>query len=400
MRRLLITLCAYAWLLNMAAAGTVLPPLSATPMVFARNFFRALNEADEAQVTNLINSPAAARSGLTLIFMAAGGKSADELRQGLLLGAGKKLDIAKQHADFWSKECTCSDKGVALRLANGLYVQHDQQLQPQFNVQSQEFFNATAQALNFTDAEAAMRQVNNWLELQTFHTVRDLLSPAVFHAESSVILVNSLYFRAKWANGFSLERTALGDFWINEAQRMQLNMMRQVGQFRYGESKKLQAQILQLPFEESDMYMLFIVPQSITGLAALEEKLAGFDMNEVAARSIMQEVDITVPKFKLESDIDLKVPLQKLGIKRIFERGNADLSALFAPGSSQLLTEARQKVFLSVNEAGCDADASTPLKAAAASVNPERKYFKADRPFVFAIRSNKNVFFVGHFVKP
>lgn len=32
--------------------------------------------------------------------------------------------------------------------------------------------------------------------------------------------------------------------------------------------------------------------------------------------------------------------------------------------------------------------------------NPERKVFVANHPFVFAIRNNKAVYFVGHFVRP
>jgi len=93
---------------------------------------------------------------------------------------------------------------------------------------------------------------------------------------------------------------------------MELPMMRQIGQFRYGESKKLKSQILQLPFEKSNLTMMIILPRDIDGLAKLEEKLGQLDMNEVAAKSLMNSVDVTIPKFKIECDIDLKVPLQKV----------------------------------------------------------------------------------------
>lgn len=212
----------------MASGGTIIPPPSLSQIFFARNFFRALNEEEEVRVNNLIISPTAARSAMTLVFMGAGGKCADELRSGLILGFAKKLEIAKQHAEFISKDCVCSDKGVSMRIATGLYVKQDQELRPDFNLQAGEFFNTQADALNFADAEGAVRQVNKWLERQTFNTVRDLLTPASFNVESNVILVNSLYFRAKWTKQFSVERTSLGDFAISEEQKMQLPMMRQV----------------------------------------------------------------------------------------------------------------------------------------------------------------------------
>lgn len=294
----------------MASGGTTAPSLSASPIVFARNLFRAINE--DAPPKNLMVSPAAARSAMTLVFMGAGGKSADELRSNLILGAAKKPEIARQHAEAWSRECTCSSTGVALRLVTRLYVDEEVDLRPDFNPQAEEFFNASADALNFLDAEASTKKVNRWLEKQTFYTVRNLLTPAVFNPESSVILVNSLFFRAKWANAFPLDATAMGDFWINPRQRMEVNMMRQIGQFRYGESKKLRSQILQLPFEKSNVTMLIILPTATDGLSRLEKKLEQFDLNEVAARSLMNDVDVTLPRFRIESDIDLKASLQKV----------------------------------------------------------------------------------------
>ncbi|XP_017037047.2 serine protease inhibitor 42Dd [Drosophila kikkawai] len=382
----------------MASGGTTAPSLSASPIVFARNLFRAINE--DAPPMNLLVSPAAARSAMTLVFMGAGGKSADELRSNLILGAAKKQEIAKQHAETWSRECSCAEKGVALQLVTRLYVDEEVNVRPDFNPQAEEFFNATADSLNYTDAEGSTKKVNKWLEKQTFYTVRNFLTPEVFNTESSVILVNSLFFRAKWSHGFPLDATSLGDFWINPRQRMEVNMMRQIGQFRYGESKKLKSQILQLPFERSNMTMLIILPKPIDGLSRLEGKLRELDLNEVAARTHLNEVEVTLPKFRIECDIDLKVPLQKLGINSVFEPGQADLSGIFGKNSPQRISEARHKLFLLVNEAGCETAPETKTKTKRVKKNADRKTFKVDRPFVFAIRNQKNVFFVGHFIKP
>lgn len=42
-----------------------------------------------------------------------------------------------------------------------------------------------------------------------------------------------------------------------------------------------------------------------------------------------------------------------MGVTRIFESENADLSGLFVKKSPELISEAHQKLFLDVNEAGC-----------------------------------------------
>ncbi|XP_037714264.1 serine protease inhibitor 42Dd [Drosophila subpulchrella] len=387
-------------LIPMASGGTTAPSLSASPIVFARNLFRALN--DEETPVNMMVSPAAARSAMTLVFMGAGGKSAEELRSNLILGVANKSEIAKQHAESWSEECSCAKKGVALRLVTRLYVNEEEKIRPEFNTQAMEFFNAQVDPLNYLNPEDSIKKVNKWMEKQTFYTVRNLFTPEVFSPESSVILVNSLFLRAKWDKVFPVELTEVQDFWINLRQRMELPMMRQIGQFRYGESKKLKSQILQLPFEKSNMTMMIILPKDIDGLAKLEEKLGLLDMNEVAAKSLMNSVDVTLPKFKIECDIDLKVPLQKLGINRVFEPGQADLSGLFAKKTPHRISEARHKLFLNVTETGCETAPEVKKDAQPVVIedNPDLKVFKADRPFVFAIRNKKNVYFVGHFIRP
>ncbi|XP_017068720.1 serine protease inhibitor 42Dd [Drosophila eugracilis] len=385
-------------LIPMAYAGTTAPSISASPIVFARNLFRALN--DEAQPANIMVSPAAARSAMTLVFIGSAGKSADELRSKLILGAANKSQIAIQHAEAWSAECSCARNGVGMRLVTRLYVNQEEKIRPDFNNRAMEFFNAQAHSLNYLNPEDSIKQVNNWMEKQTFYTVRNLVTPEVFNADSSVILVNSLFFRAKWEKIFPQQLTKLGDFWINLRQRMEIPMMTQIGLFRYGESKKLKSQILQLPFEKSNLTMMIILPTAIDGLAKLEEKLEHVDMNEVAAKSLLTEVDVTVPKFKMECDIDLKYPLQKLGINRIFEPDQADLSGLFAKKTPQSISEARHKLFLNVTETGCETEPEPDTQPEEVKKNPHRKVFKVDRPFVFAIRSKKNVYFVGHFIRP
>ncbi|EDW90055.1 serine protease inhibitor 42Dd [Drosophila yakuba] len=386
------------WLIPMASGGTTAPSLSASPIVFARNLFRALN--DEVPPVNMMVSPAAARSAMTLVFMGAGGKSADELRSKLILGVSNKSEVAKQHAESWSDECSCAKRGVAMRLVTRLYVNEEEKIRTDFNSMALEFFNAEADSLNYLNPEDSVKKVNKWLEKQTFYTVRNLFTPDVFNPDASVILVNSLFFRAKWDKIFPLQLTKVEDFWINPRQRMELPMMRQIGQFRYGESKKLKSQILQLPFERSNMTMMFILPTAIDGLAKLEEKLGQLDMNEVAARSLMKEVDVTIPKFRIESSVDLKVPLQKMGINSVFEAGQANLSGVFEKKSPQRISEARHKVFLNVTEFGCEVAPESDVQPEVLKKNPDRKVFKADRPFVFAIRDKKNVYFVGHFIKP
>ena len=52
--------------------------------------------------------------------------------------------------------------------------------------------------------------------------------------------------------------------------------------------------------------MFIILPHDIDGISELEKKLAGFDLSKILTHLPELEVDISIPKFKLEETTDLK----------------------------------------------------------------------------------------------
>ncbi len=60
------------------------------------------------------------------------------------------------------------------------------------------------------------------------------------------------------------------------------------------------------------------------------------------------------------------------------------------------------KVFVEVNEEGTEAAAATGVVMRIASINPPRVVFRADHPFIFALRDNRTgaVLFLGRVVEP
>lgn len=58
--------------------------------------------------------------------------------------------------------------------------------------------------------------------------------------------------------------------------------------------------------------MVILLPNSIDGLKDLESKLNTFDMNSLASKFVERKTHLLMPKFKLESTLDLKDPLIKV----------------------------------------------------------------------------------------
>ena len=111
-------------------------------------------------------------------------------------------------------------------------------------------------------------------------------------------------------------------------------------------------------------------------------------------------VKIKLPKFTIESEIDLKEPLQKLGVKAIFE-GDANLSKLAYGGDGLKVDKVIHKAKLTIDEKGTVAGAGTAVTMVTKGLyGPDEITF--DRPFLCYIYKDKtgDVLFSASIVNP
>jgi serpin B len=114
-------------------------------------------------------------------------------------------------------------------------------------------------------------------------------------------------------------------------------------------------------------------------------------------------VDVTLPRFKVTSEFELKPALSALGMVRAFDPTRADFSGM--TGTRDLsLSAVIHKAFIDVQEAGTEAAAATAvvMMRSAMVVPTEPVVFRADHPFLFLIRDIRTgtILFLGRFVKP
>jgi len=118
-----------------------------------------------------------------------------------------------------------------------------------------------------------------------------------------------------------------------------------------------------------------------------------------SANMIKAEVDLYLPKLKLEENYDLKSTLSSMGIRNAFDPVRADFTGMSAK-KDLFISKAIHKAFVEVNEEGTEAAAATGvlvLRSRAPTMT-----FKADHPFLFFIRHNKSqtILFFGRLCSP
>jgi serpin B len=118
---------------------------------------------------------------------------------------------------------------------------------------------------------------------------------------------------------------------------------------------------------------------------------------------IPYKVNISVPKFKFETTMNLNEKLKDMGVKLAFS-DSADFTKM-NEAKDLFIGSAIHKAYIDVYEEGTEATAATGITIMPTSIDIEvetPKEFKANHPFMFIVQDkrNWNILFMGRVERP
>ncbi len=251
-------------------------------------------------------------------------------------------------------------------------------------------------------AGAAEECINRWVERQSDGKIRDLIRPGSLDpTATTLVLTNVLHLLGVWDSKFKVADTAPRTFRVDQDTRIDVPTMSQASEFRYHETDA--AQILELPYEGNELAMLLVLPAEDRALEEIESALSPETLVRWTESLEACEVEVFLPKLKLESTCPLKSTLKAMGMRDVFNYGVADLSRMTGRTPAALaVSDVFQKTYLDVNEEGVEAAAATAVEFDKLCCSPEAKVFRTDRPFLFVIRESRSgvILFVGRVLRP
>ncbi|TFK12380.1 Ovalbumin [Platysternon megacephalum] len=289
-----------------------------------------------------------------------------------------------------------------LAIANRLYGEQTFSFLQQYLSCIQKLYQAELEPADFQNAaEETREQINLWVETFTNGKIKDLFAPGTLSAQTMLVLVNAVYFKGQWAVEFKKENTEERPFQINETTSIPVQMMYRKGEYKIATIEEHDCQVLELPYKDGDLSMYILLPKDYTGLTQLENELTYEKLTTWISPYYMKEdeMEVSLPQFKIETSAQLTEYLKALGITDVFSY-ESDLSGIAEAGGLSV-SEAVHKAYIEVNEEGTEAAAATGIGIGVTSVR-QHVEFVADHPFLFFIRHQKTecILFYGRFSSP
>lgn len=382
MKRFISNVLAVTALLILNSCGTEYEkPVEGSQKGFALSFFKhvvAISESGE----NVVVSPYSAGVALSMVAEGAEGQTRVEFDDALNGCLFKAADLG-------------SNDTVTVKSANSVWITDDFSVRNRYVSILENDFDAEVVNLDFADP-ATVRAINNWCSENTegkINEIVDRLNPGMV-----MMLINALYFNAPWADAFLEKNTREGVFHAFNGD-VQIPMMAKTDRMNYAEYQG--AQMVELPYEGGRYAMYVVLPPK--GLSI--DKMISYVNEDLydQAMSMMtaEKVRLTIPKFKLETEMILNKTLQNMGIRTAFSSA-ADFKGISETGPL-VLDQVKQKCYIDVSEKGTESAAVTSIGVRMTSARPETVYtMNVDRPYIFFIadRSNGNIIFAGRVARP
>lgn len=381
----------------MGAIHAVAPASDALKVMVANNAFafELLPLMSTNQLDNVFYSPYSVTTALAMVHAGADALTLRELHEALkynLVGLAEDK-VVSAHADF--NRHLLGPSNSTLEVANAAVLDQRLNALSSYLDALKNGFAAELLKADFSgDERATLNTINSWVSQKTQQKISKLFDEPL-PSFTKLVLLNAIYFKGTWLSKFDQSKTSKAPFYTADGRSTSVDTMQGVVKAGYAYVRNLAATMLELPYNGLDYSMILLVPQNGSSVEVLKRQLNGTAIAAARHRLRESRIKLHLPRFKLEQKYDLKEVLPKLGIKRIFNAGEADLSRINGE-KSLFVDRVVHKAVVEVNEEGSEAAAVTGVTINTRTTTGPSE-IHVDRPFLFYITNKRigNILFVG-----
>ena len=358
---------------------------------FAFNLFREMQDPLKGQVV----SPISITYALGMLNNGADGETLAQINR--VLGFGNTgADGINSFCYKMLQRSSTLDPLTKVLIANTIYVNKHFELQPEFVQKAKAFYAAEPETRDFHDGQT-MDVINQWASDHTEKMIEKVLDDMSFNPDAVSYLLNAIYFKGSWKKKFDKQLTTRQPF-IHAGGSEEMTyaeMMHQTNTFEYAETNDCQA--LRLPYGNGMFQMTVLLPKEQTN--TLPQVPTAEEWRQLNQKMDSTLVDVWLPRFETDTDIDLKPIMTKLGMPDAFDSQKANFRHFCnVPVFIDLM---KQVAKVKLDEEGTEAAAVTVIGIAVTGLGPGPQYisFYANHPFLYVISEQQTgaILFIGQY---
>lgn len=362
---------------------------------FAFRFFYQVCST-EKEKPNVFVSPLSASLCLSMITNGATDNTLAEMQDVLGFPATTfSLDELNNYNQKLTSALLDLDNTTQLGIANSIWVKEGFKVYDSFIDVNKNMYDAQVQELDFT-SPTAKDVINQWCANQTNNCIKEVIQE--IPVDARMYLINALYFKGIWKSQFNKSATGQENFTNTDGDQQKVAMMNQTATFNYTQTDDFS--IAELPYGNEAFSMVILLP---SGDKILDESLSGLNYEnwkQWSKNMTGKELQVKLPRFKVEYDKRLEEDMITLGMKDAFDPNKAKFTNI--SDAELYIGLLQQFTYINVDEEGTEAAAVTVGGMFENSVAPSSPIpFLVNRPFAFMIKEKSTgaILFMGKITK-
>ncbi len=333
---------------------------------------------------NTVCSPLNVYMALAMLAQCTDGESRQQILD--LLGADSVDALQVQAGHIWNAHYRNDGLHTAL-FANSLWLDQDYSYNTgTVNTLSRNYYASVYRGdLGSPEMDA---QLQGWLNDHTQGLLQEQSQNIKLDPTSVLALASTVYYSADWTSTFQEDRTS-ADTFHSPAGDVETLYMHSTWDMPYYWGENFGAVCLYLG-DGSTMWLI-LPDEGVTTSQVLNSadwSALMFDSSYPNQKNMA--VELAVPRFDVASQMDIREPLQTMGITDVTDPNTADFSPILPDAVDAYMGKVNHAVRVAIDEEGIQAAAFTVVDVPANAApweDLEAIQFTLDRPFLFLIES-------------
>ncbi|KAM5340984.1 alpha-1-antichymotrypsin-like isoform 1-T2 [Glossophaga mutica] len=363
---------------------------------FAFSLYRQL--ALKSPNKNVVFSPMSVSMALAFLSLGARDTTLTEILRGLKFNLTETSET-EIHQGFQHllRALSQPSNPLQLNVGNAMFVQEKLKLLDKFRDDAKALYASEAFSTNFQDSAAAKKLINDYVEEKTQGKIVDLIKS--LDTRTVMILVNYIFFKAKWMTPFDPDDTVESKFYMSKRRSVKVPMM-SLENLRtpYFRDEELSCTVVELRYSSNDSMVLILPDQG--KMKEVEDALLPETLRRWRGSLQTRSIDLSLPRFSISSNYNLEDILPRLGMRQVFTT-EADLSGVTG-AKNLVVSQVVHRTLIDVAENGTEAAAATGMSISLMSLRIPEISVTFNKPFLLVILSKdtQSILFCAKVVNP